>query len=108
MCILSVVVCTLIQRAYAEMTHQFAKEKNWQEALAMIAEGHDPNEICEDGSTLISIACDQKNWTALKTLITNPDTRLPKGMETVDAVRMNDSNLKSICDGIGPVDKICF
>ena len=105
-CILTIMVNMFAQTSYARLIHQFAKDHNWQEVMAMVAEGHDPNERCEDGSSLLSIACHQKDWDAVKTLMIKADIKLPKGMETVDAISLKESLIRSICDSIGPVDKI--
>ena len=105
-CVLTFMVNTCAQPCYASLIHQFAKQHNWQVVMTMVAEGHDPNEICDDGLSLLSIACHQKDWDAVKTLLIHPEMRLPKGLETVDAVRLKQSQLRSICDGIGPADKV--
>lgn len=101
-CLLSFMVSNFAQTCYARLIHQFAKDHHWQKVMAMVAEGHDPDEICEDGSSLLSIACEQKDWKAIETLIIEADIRLPKGMETVEAFSLKPSLLKGICGGIGP------
>ena len=106
-CMLSILVYAFAEKTYASLIHQFAEEKKWSEVMAMLTEGHDPNEIREvDGLSLLSIACKQKDWDSVRDLVIIENTKLPKGMETVDAVRLKPSELRSICEAMGPVDKI--